>query len=132
MMASKEDGTFYSQQQVMLTPGYWEFVIRFVGGAGTAGDMSYGSFVQKFLMDTSGFTVCESCARMIDTAAEQYNTYNLAAYFARASKNGPEPVYVVAGTVWERKVGGWPASIDRAFRKKRDQSDGAKPWWKFW
>ena len=129
-MPSKADGTFFAQQDVLLTPGYWEVVMRnpmLSSVSREIAESAYGLFIQNFLSDNSGYLACSSCRSMLERASEQIRGYGLSSYFAQSSRTGSDPVLVVAATVWEKKCGRWPCCVHNDIKRKRDASLTATP-----
>ena len=148
-IGTKANGRFFSQQDVLLNPAYWEVVMRnpmLAGAGGEVAENAYGLFIQNFLNDTSGFTACEKCAATLNAAPVKLKDYGLDSYFAQATRTGQDPVLIVAGTTWERKHGRWPSCIHNDIKRKRDCARerairqptvispalSQKKWWQIW
>ena len=106
---AKADGTFFDQNRVLTSPSYWEHCFGkpdFVEGM-------LGMYLGMFCQDTSGYTVCDACARMLDDDGAKAERYGISEY-VRSSPSGrvdSHAVGMVAGTVWKNLHGSWPSTI---------------------
>jgi hypothetical protein len=62
-MPSKSDGTFFDQNRVLTSPGYWEYL--YTEAPLPLDEKGIGLTAAFLCKDTSGFTVCERCKNML-------------------------------------------------------------------
>ena len=105
----KPEGTFYDQNRVLTSPGYWEIVFAkpaFVEGI-------LGMQLAMFCQDTSGFTVCDKCADVLEGDDARAAEYGLAEHVTSipSGRVDSHAAGMVAGTVWKQLNGSWPETI---------------------
>ncbi len=110
-MSAKSNGTFFDQNRVLTSPGYWEHVCQ--KGILPIEEEMLGMFLANFCRDTSGFTVCGRCKNMLGHDLQKAKKYELEKYVSSVSS---EPINshaaaMVAGTVWKNSKGHWPSTI---------------------
>jgi hypothetical protein len=153
LMPSKESGTFFDQNRVSTSPGYWEYMIQ--GASSTISEDTIGMYAQMCSLSRSGFVVCNNCKTMLNNDFIKYTDLGLERYIESIPSGNVEPyaILVVAGTIFKKHHGKWPATLQpepaspkkpslpiqsTTVAPKKQQSKTQtkailwKKWWQFW
>jgi len=76
-------------------------------------DHTIGGFLDMFCQDSSGYTVCDECKKMLENDMAFGSKYNIEKYIS-SIPSGQVDTYAagkVAGTVWQDLNGSWPSTV---------------------
>ena len=120
-MNSQSSGKTYNNAFVALSPGYWNYIRK---NTAKGDQMHYGMMVMMRLNDTTGFSICLECDKMIsEHRADELRKLGLERIeYSRESQSNQ--IAIVAASVWENEMGSWPSCIDAEFKTIRNRIQG--------
>ena len=107
----EEQETFYEQNRVVTSPGYWEY--QFTTKSSSFEENMLHQYLEMLSKDSSGFTVCNNCKTMLENDtnfAQELGVQN----HVRSLPDGKVDLNsagIVLGSVWKKMKGSWPSSI---------------------
>jgi hypothetical protein len=108
---TREDGTFYDQNRVLTSPGYWDY--QFTTKSTSFEENMLNQFLDMLSKDSSGFNVCNNCKSMLEKDIEIAVELGIEKYI-KSIHDGKVDINsagIVLGSVWKKKHGTWPSSI---------------------
>jgi len=112
VMPSKASGTFFDQNRVLTSPGYWEQLFLKKHGTPITED-ALGNFAQASIQDNSGYTVCSKCKEILNNDLIKFKEFDLDNYIKSipSGKVEAHAVVRVGGTIWKKIYGKWPSTL---------------------
>jgi len=126
VMPSKEAGTYFDQNRVSTSPGYWEYLIHSVSGSM---DMErIGMYVQMCTFMKGGFVVCNKCREMINNDSVNFRDFGLEKYI-RSIPSGDvdvSAIKVVSETIFKKSKGILPSTSQPSKAVPKKQQPAVK------